>query len=249
MKVSEIMTRRVITIPPDARVERAVELMLSHRIGGLPVCAEDGSLAGILTDSDLLRRHETGTERRRPRWLEFVLGPGKLADEYAHSHGRVVEEIMTRKVRTIAPQDSVADAVSLMERKRIHRLPVVEHGQLVGIVTRADLMRALLAVAPELAPGAAADEQIRAGIWAEIERQPWTTPGMVSVLVRNGVVTLSGAVPDPRQIDALRVLAENVPGVRAVQDDLAWVDYLSGAVVDMTEPRPGPAPTRPPTAH
>lgn len=249
MKVADIMTRRVVTVAPDARVERAVELMLSHRIGGLPVCTEDGTLAGILTDSDLLRRHETGTERRRPRWLEFVLGPGKLADEYAHSHGRVVEEIMTRTVRTIAPQDSVADAVGLMERKRIHRLPVVEHGRLVGIVTRADLMRALLAVAPEIAPGAPADEQIRARIWAEIERQPWSTPGMVNVLVRNGVVTLSGAVPDPRQIDALRVLAENAPGVRAVKDDLAWVDYLSGAVVDMTEPRPGPAPPRPPAAH
>lgn len=248
MKVAEIMTRRVVTVQPHASVERAVELMLSHRIGGLPVCAEDGSLAGILTDSDLLRRHETGTERRRPRWLEFVLGPGKLADEYAHSHGRIVEEIMTRKVRTIAPDDNVADAVSLMERKRIHRLPVLQHGQLVGIVTRADLMRALLAVAPEIAPSAPADEQVRAHITAEIERQHWSTPGMVSVLVRNGVVTLSGAVPDPRQIDALRVLAENVPGVRAVKDDLAWVDYLSGAVVDMTETRPGPS-ARPPAPH
>lgn len=245
MKVAEIMTRHVVTVPPSARVERAVELLLSHRIGGLPVCAEDGTLCGILTGSDLLHRHETGTERHRPRWLEFVLGPGKLADEYAHSHGRVVEEVMTRKVRTVGPQDSVADAVGLMERKRIHRLPVVEHGRLVGIVTRADLMRALLAVAPELAPGAPADEQIRARICAEIEGQHWTTPGMVNVLVRNGVVTLSGAVPDPRQIDALRVLAENVPGVRAVQDELAWVDYLSGAVVDMTEPRPGPTPHSP----
>jgi CBS domain-containing protein len=243
MEVAEIMSRHVLTVPPDARVELAAGFMLDQHIGGLPVCGPDGRLVGIVTESDLLRRAETGTERHRPRWLEFVLGPGKLAEEYAHSHARRVEEVMTRDVATAGPRDSLEHVVGLMERKRIHRVPVLDGDRLVGIVTRADLMRALLSAGREMAPGPASDEQIRVRMWDELERQPWATPGMLHVLVRDGVVTLSGGVPDPRQIDALRVMAQNIPGVREVKDDLAWVDYLSGVVVDMSD-----VPGKPPSA-
>ncbi|HEY1044237.1 MAG TPA: CBS domain-containing protein [Telluria sp.] len=243
MKAADIMSRHVISVPPDAPVEQAAQLMLDHRIGGLPVCAPDGRLVGIVSDSDLLRRAEAGTEKRRPHWLEFVLGPGKLAGEYAHSHSRLVADVMTPAPVTVAPNDSLEHVVGLMERKRIHRLPVLEAGRLAGIVTRADLMRALLSAAHRIPAGPASDEQIRQQLWAELARQPWATPGMVQVLVQDGVVTLGGGVPDPRQIDALRVLAANLPGVRAVRDDMVWCDYLSGAVVDMSD-RPkasGPA--------
>ena len=235
MKASDIMTRRVITVPHDAPIERAAQLMLDHRIGGLPVCGPDGKLAGMVSDTDLIRRAEAGTEKRRPHWLEFVLGPGKLADEYAHAHGRLVGEVMTRNPVTAAPQDTLEQVVSLMERKRIHRIPVMDDGRLVGIVTRADLMRALLSAAHHIPAGPASDEQIRHDLWTELALQPWATPGMVQAIVRDGVVTLSGGVPDPRQIEALRVLAENIPGVRAVQDEMVWCDYLSGAVVEMSE--------------
>jgi CBS domain-containing protein len=235
MKVAEIMTRHVLTVPQDAPVERAAQLMLDHRIGGLPVCGPDGKLVGIVSDSDLLHRAEAGTQKRRPRWLEFVLGPGKLADEYAHAHGRLVCEIMTRDPVTASPNDSLDQVVRLMERKRIHRIPVVDDGRLAGMVTRADLMRALLAAAHHIPAGPVSDEQIRRHLWTELERQPWATPGMVQVHVQDGAVTLSGGVPDPRQIDALRVLAENVPGVRSVHDEMVWCDYLSGAVVDMSD--------------
>lgn len=235
MKASEIMTRHVITVPHDAPVEQAAQLMLDHRVGGLPVTGPDGKLAGMVSDTDLIRRAEAGTEKRRPHWLEFILGPGKLADEYAHSHGRLVGEVMTRMPVTAAPGDSLERVVGLMERKRIHRIPILDGDRLAGIVTRADLMRALLASAHHIPPGDASDEEIRQRLWAELERQPWASPGMVQAIVRDGVVTLSGGVPDPRQIDALRVLAENVPGVRAVRDEMVWCDYLSGAVVDMSD--------------
>ena len=242
MNAADIMTRRVITVPQDARIEQAAQLMLDHRIGGLPVCAPDGTLVGIVSGSDLLRRAEAGTEKRRPHWLEVVLGPGKLASEYAHSHARLVEEVMTRDPVTAAPHDNLEQVVGLMERKRIHRIPVMDGAILAGIVTRADLMRALLAAAHHIPAGPASDEQIRQRLWAELGRQSWSTPGMVQVLVHDGEVTLSGGVPDPRQIDALRVLAENVPGVRAVRDDMVWCDYLSGAVVDMSHHPQGQAP-------
>lgn len=244
MEVAEIMTRRVITVPQDARVEQAVQLMLDNRISGLPVCAPDGTVTGIVTESDLLRRTETGTERHRPRWLEFIIGPGKLAEEFSRSHARVVDEVMTRELISVGPRDTLERVVELMERKRVHRIPVLDKGRLVGMVTRANLMQALLSVASGAQPGPAGDEQIRDKLWAELDRQSWATPGMVNVLVRDGVVTLSGGVPDPRQIDALRVLAENIPGVRAVQDHMVWIDYMSGVVVDMsgepTAPRPVP---------
>lgn len=239
MKAEEIMTRHVITVPMDAPVEQAAQLMLEHRIGGLPVCAPDGKLAGIVSDSDLLRRAESGTDKRRAHWLEFVLGPGKLAAEYAHAHGRRVCEVMTPAPVTASPHDSLEHVVGLMERKRIHRLPIVDGERLVGIVTRADLVRALLRSAHRIPPGPASDEEIRRQLWDELARQPWASPGMVQVAVQDGVVTLGGGVPDPRQIDALRVLAENIPGVRAVKDDMVWCDYLSGAVVDMSG-RPQP---------
>lgn len=233
MKVAEIMTRRVLTVGEHASVAQAVGLMLRHGIGGLPVTGASGGLVGILTEGDLLRRAETGTERHRPRWIEFLLGPGRMAEEYVRSHGRTVAEVMTQQVVTVAPETTLERVVEIMEKKRIRRVPVLEAGYLVGIVTRANLMQALVNVAPGIPAGPVSDEQIRTQLWGELERRPWALPGMVSIFVRDGVVCLRGAVPDPRQRDALRVAAENIPGVRSVRDDLVWCDYLSGAAVEM----------------
>ena len=90
MKASDVMTREVISVEPESSILHAIRLMLEKRISGLPVVSAQGALVGIVTEGDFLRRVETGTERRRPRWLEFLLGPGRLSDEYARSHGRKV---------------------------------------------------------------------------------------------------------------------------------------------------------------
>src|SRR5499425_3388644 len=134
MKVRDIMSTRVISIAPDASVLEAVRLMLQKHISGLPVIDQSGALLGVVTEGDFLRRTETGTERKRPRWLEFLMGPRRLADEYVQTHSRKVEDVMTLEPITITEDAALADVVQIMERRRIKRLPVVRDAQVVGIV-------------------------------------------------------------------------------------------------------------------
>ncbi len=237
MKVSDIMTHPVITVMPEMTIGEAAELMIGHRISGLPVVNAGGEVVGIVTEGDLLRRAETGTERRRARWLEFLIAPGRLASEYAHAHGRRVGEVMTDAVVSVGPDEPIAELIDAMERRRIKRVPVIDQGRLVGIVSRANLLRALVhnLPRPEDAP-ITSDEAIRDRILAEIAKQPWGPRASVDVRVENGVVELHGAVTDDRERPALRVLAENVPGVKEVRDRLAWVEPLSGFVVPADEP-------------
>ncbi len=232
MKVGDIMTHPVITVTPETTIGEAAELMIGHRISGLPVVNAAGDVTGIVTEGDLLRRAETGTERRRARWLEFLIAPGRLASEYAHANGRRVGEVMTDTVVSVGPDDPVADLIEVMERRRIKRMPVIDRGRLVGIVSRANLVRALVRNLPR--PDSAtvtSDEAIRDQIVAEIAKQPWGPRASVDVRVENGIVELRGAVIDDRERPALRVLAENVPGVKEVRDHLAWVEPVSGFVV------------------
>src|SRR6187549_447638 len=138
----------------------AIRIMLQSRISGLPVTNSDGRLVGILTEGDFLRRIETGTQRRRPRWLEYLVGPGRLADEYTRSHGRKVREIMTFDVLSVTEDTPLDEVVRLMEKRRIKRLPVVRGNEVVGIVSRANLVHALAGLAREVKPAAAGDQAI-----------------------------------------------------------------------------------------
>jgi len=230
MRVHEIMTCNVVTVEPEASIMRAVRLMLQNRISGLPVVDAKGQLIGIVTEGDFLRRGELGTERRRPRWIEFLVGPGRLANEYVQSRGRKVEELMTSELVTIAATAPIAEAVDLMERHRIKRLPVVEGGKLIGIVSRASLLHALATVARAVKPAVPGnDVEIRERILAECAKQPWAP--WVNVVVREGVVNLFGTITDERERRAFIVAAENVPGVKAVYDHLAWVEPTSGMII------------------
>jgi CBS domain-containing protein len=234
MNAADLMTSVLVTVKPDATIEEAAKLMLQYRISGLPVTNSDGAVLGILTESDLLRRAETGTEKHHARWVSLLIGPGRLAQEYVHAHGRKVGELMTERVFTITPQTPLSEVVALMETKHVKRLPVVEQERLVGIVSRADVMAALVGLLSERPVDARSDAEIRSQILAEIDQQPWGPRGSVDVLVTNGIVILKGTITDERERAALRVAAENVPGVRAVHDRLFWVDTVSGIVI----PRP-----------
>ena len=134
MQAQEIMTRQVITIRSDSSLQDAIAAMLRHGISGMPVVDEQGRPVGMLSEGDLLRRTELDTERRRPRWLAFLLGPGKLAEEYTHTHGRTVADVMTDKLYSVAPDAPVQDVVQLMERHRIKRVPVLENGDRKSVV-------------------------------------------------------------------------------------------------------------------
>jgi CBS domain-containing protein len=233
MKAADVMTRQVVTVRPNATIEEAARLMLKHRISGLPV-TDEGAVLGILTEGDLLRRAETGTGKHHTRWIALFLGPGRLAQEYVRAHARRVSEVMTDRVFSGTPETPLSEIVALMEAKHVKRLPVVEEGRLVGILSRADIMAALVDLLSERPAGTASDAEIRGQILSEIDLQPWGPRGSVEVSVTDGIVALNGTITDERARAALRVAAENVPGVRAVRDHLVWVDSVSGIVI----PRP-----------
>jgi CBS-domain-containing membrane protein len=232
MNVSNMMTPNVLSVPPDATVVVAAQLMLRKQISGLPVIDDHGNLVGIVTEGDFLRRAETDTGRRRPRWLEFIMGPGRLADEYVRISGRKVSDVMTHKVQTVPPDAPLEEVVRLMERHNIKRLPVVDNGKVVGIVTRANLLQAVANFAPEIDSLSPEDVAIRGRILTTLKDQPWAPVPSIGVTVRNGVVQLSGVITDERQREALRVAAENIPGVKNVEDNIVWVDPVSGMVIE-----------------
>ncbi len=235
MKVSDVMTREVVSIAPDASVMEAVRLMLQHKISGLPVIDGAGGLQGVVTEGDFLRRVETGTERKRSRLVEFLLGPGRLATDYVHATGRKVDEVMTAEVRTVTEDDPLEKVVHLMERYRIKRVPVVRGDKVVGIVTRKNLMRALASLALAEHPVAADDAAIRDRLLAELKRQSWAPVGLIDVVVKDGVVKLSGALTDERERQAIRIAAENIAGVKKVEDHLVWIEPNTGVIVEAPE--------------
>ncbi len=232
MKAKDIMTANVISIDPEQTVLQAARLMLQHHISGLPVVDSSGSLVGVLSEGDFLRRRETRTEHRRSRWLEFLMGPGKIAAEYTHSHGSKVGEVMTADVRTVDEDVALEDIVELMERHRIKRVPVMRGGKMVGIVTRSNLMHAMVSMARSAPAVAKDDAAIREQLMAEFKKQEWAPVAMVNVVVKDGVVELWGAIVDERQRAALKVAAENTPGVKGVKDHLVWIEPTSGMAIE-----------------
>jgi CBS domain-containing protein len=231
MKVADIMTTNVVTVDTDATILEAIRLMLQHQISGLAVTDKNGDLAGIVTEGDFLRRSETATQKQRSRLLQFLLGPGKLADEYIHASGRKVSEVMTHSVHTVTGDTSLADAVDLMERNRVKRVPVVKGRKLVGIVSRANFLHALASIVTDVKAATPDDAAIHERLTADLKSQNWAAPGLVEFVVRNGVVNLWGTVLDDRTRGALIVAAENTPGVKAVRDHLVWVEPMSGMVI------------------
>jgi len=228
MQVKDAMTTNVVGIQAQSTIAVAIETMLRSRISALPVFDEKNALVGILSEGDLLRRAELGTEKHRPRWIEFLLGPGGNAASYVRSHGRKVAEVMTTNVVTIAQTAALAEAVELMNRYRIKRLPVVLDGAVVGVLARADLLRALAVSLAAPAKGNT-DAEIRNSILAQFNQQNWTPIASIELGVREGVVELRGALSDERQRQAIKVIVENVPGVTAIHDHLIWVEPNTGA--------------------
>jgi CBS domain-containing protein len=239
MQVRDVMHREVLSVAQDTPLEDAARLMLGRGISGLPVVDGQGALLGIVTEGDFLRRAELGTERQRPRWLEFLTSAGRLAGDYVGSHGRAVSEVMTAPVETIDEGAPLQDAVAVMLRRHIKRLPVVADGKLVGIVSRADLLRAF-AERAAIAAAPLTDAEIAARVRQQLDAQPWGGHGQIGAEVTDGVVTMSGTVTDERTRTAARVLAENVPGVKRVVDRLVWIEPLSGTVIDAPAAIPRP---------
>ena len=229
MIAADVMTHPVLSVAPDAPLSQAIRLMTDHHVSGVPVVAGGGDLVGILTEGDMLRRPETCTEGEKPGWLLSFLLPGRVADKYIQTHSRRVSEVMTQEVLTVPATAPLSDVVHLMRRHHVKRLPVMQDGRMVGIVSRADVVRQVGAALAST-PNSAADAAILAAINDAVNKEPWAPGKMVSISVKDGIVGLDGCVYDLRERDAMGVLAENTAGAKRVENRIVCIEPYSGTV-------------------
>ena len=234
MRAHQIMTRSVVTVTPESCILDAANLMLQRHVSGLPVVDAGGKLVGIVTEGDFIRRTEIGTQRKRGRWLQFILGAGEAATDFVHEHGRKVYEVMTREPLTVTEDTDLEEIVTTMETNGVKRLPVMRGDKLVGIVSRANLLQAVASLARDVPDPTADDDHIRRRIIDAMEKNDGC-PFSVSVVVRDGIVHLTGVITEERSRQAAIVCAENVEGVKKVHDHLCWVEPMSGMYLESPE--------------
>ncbi len=223
MRARDIMSTKVVTVSPSTSVRDIAGLMVEKHVSGLPVLNDNGTLVGMVSEGDLLRRPEIGTQKHRRRWVSFFSGVDEQAREFTKSHALRAGDVMTEQVIHVSEETPLGDVVGLMEKHNIKRLPVLSDGKLVGIVSRADLLRALAArQAAPMPPPAESDATIRAAMSDVLKTEEWAMSAMVNVIVSEGVVHLWGVIDSDDQRQALRVAAENIPGVTAVEEHLSF---------------------------
>lgn len=235
MFAQDIMTRDVATVSLDTPLPAAIKLLLDKRVSGMPVLDAAQRLVGIITEGDLLRRTETGTEASHSRLVNFLKGPRGLAAEYVRSHSRLVSDLMTPRVVSVSPKMPLEEVVRTMERNRIKRVPVTDpdSGKLLGIVARSDLLRVLAdaMVKPPSPRVSESDLAIRRTLVDELRSKSWSQALNVKVEVNDGEVSLEGIVYDEPTRAALRVAAQNTPGVKGVRDELSLIDPSTTMIV------------------
>jgi CBS domain-containing protein len=226
MNAKDVMTTEVVTVSPETTVQELARILSEKGISGAPVVDANNRLVGLVSEGDLLHRAETGTERRIQRrrswWLDSVAAEEEQARDYVKAHGRTVADIMTRDVISADETTDLADIAMLLETKRIKRVPVVSGGRLVGIVSRANLVRALATTssAPKIVADSN-DRTIREQLLAELRRQQWANIWAADIMVRDKVVHLwFSADESEAERQAVRVAAENVPGVLRVEEHI-----------------------------
>jgi CBS domain-containing protein len=228
MRATDIMTKTVATIRGDASIQTAIAAMVYRHVSGLPVTDEKGKLIGVITEGDLLRRVETDTGRRRAGWLEFLRGPNKAAHDYVRTHSRRVDDLMTREVVTVTEDSTLDEIVDIMEQKHIKRVPVMRGDALMGVVSRADIIRAVARALNEEPIVPLSDAKIAERLEEEMKNGEWGGAESVNITVHEGVVALEGVIFNDGLRPALRVAAQNIPGVKAVEDHLVWVEPVTG---------------------
>jgi len=230
MNAADVMVSNVITVGPDAPIQEVANILLTNRISGVPVLGKKGELLGIISEGDLIRRAETGTERRHSWWLAMLTGTTALAADYVRTHAHKASDIMTRNVITASLDTPLHDIAALLERNSIKRVPIVKNGKVIGIVSRANLVQALASrAAGGEAQRAVDDLTIREELVARLDAESWTRFSPLNVIVHDATVELWGVVDSETIKQAVRVVAEVTPGVRAVNDHLVVQPVIFGA--------------------
>ena len=219
MKARDVMVSPVITVKPSSSVKEVATTLLERRISAVPVVDDQGKLVGIISEGDLMHRSEAGTERQRSWWLLGWTGDETLAAEYVKAHARKVADVMTRNVITATPETPLHEIAALLERNSIKRVPIVKDGQLVGIVSRANLIQAVASTSKQLEIPLS-DTTIRDKLLAHLTSQEWAHTSLLNVTVSGGVVNLWGITNSDAERMAIRVAAESAPGVCDVNDNL-----------------------------
>lgn len=219
MHAQQVMTRQVVTVPADATVFAAADILLGSRISAAPVTDPDGQLVGIVSEADLMNRPEIGTVPSKS-WLQRLLtDDAVLARDYIRSHSHHVADVMTRDVVTAGERTDLKDIAALMQRHHVKRVPIVRDGKVIGIVSRANLLQGLLARGFQPTDGNASDESVRTKVSAELAKHPWGS-GVTNIVVDKGVVHLWGHVAAGISKDAVRIAVENVEGVSRVANNI-----------------------------
>lgn len=227
MKARDVMTKRVLSVTLDTSVRQAATYLVENGISAAPVLDAKGNLVGLVSEGDLFRRAETGTARRKSWWLSLLSSNEIEARDFTKAHALQVKDVMTRGVVTVSEETEISEIADLLERKQIKRVPVVKDGRVVGIVSRANLVRALADLTPP-AKEVLVDRELRAAIERRIKSESWAPHALVNVSVHDGHVELTGIVENEAQRTALRVLVETVPGVLGVKESLSIYPLTTG---------------------
>lgn len=220
MQAKDIMSVGVATVSPETPVAEVARLLLQRQISGVPVVDAESRLLGIVSEGDLMFRAETGTEQRRPWWVALFTAPQEAAASYLKTHGVRAADVMTREVITVTEETPLEEIAALFAERRIKRVPVVRDDRIVGIVSRADLLRGLVAAQPETAV-TADDRTLRQRLYDKLRAQDWAAGIHFNLMVTDGIVHLWGIVDSDEQRRAATVAAETTPGVRGVVNHLA----------------------------
>jgi CBS domain-containing protein len=223
MRAKDVMTTDVVTVGPKATVPEIAALLIERRISAVPV-TDGGKLIGIVSEGDLMRRPETDTEPGASPWLSLFTGPGVVPDRFSKAHGMTAREVMTGDVVTVEPDATLDEVARLLESRRIKRVPVVEGGRLVGILSRANLLHALVArrgSGQRMEDAADRDRRIRTDVQEVLDKNPWLERGHMNLVVSEGVVHVWGIVRSDEHRDALHAALRAIPGVEGIEDHLS----------------------------
>lgn len=220
MKAKDVMTPNVITVDENTTVEEIAQTLLRWRISAVPVVDAKEQLIGIVSEGDLVRRTESGTDRLPPWWLSTIADPDTSASDYAKSHGLFAKDVMTKDVTTVDENMSLAEIAQLLEERRIKRVPVLRQTKIIGIVSRANLLHGLAAIDPSSGPSGNDDRQVRAAALNRLRNETDARLASLNVTVAQGVAHLWGTALSEAQKNAIRVAVESTPGVTQSEDHL-----------------------------